>query len=407
MQERVAPLCRSAALAGSALPAASCSFTAQMFARSLLTLTDRELEFNSAETGGPGAAGRNQHRGVPAPAGPLGAHFSAFRRPFGGSCYIQNLAAETFHFVSSKGHTWLECGALAEIPWLVHAFGTRKGGTLPPKSAGRKSALGGAPLSLGSGQKGHRFLQALGAGRFPMAVLRQTHSALIYRALFNSGSAAVQYQLAGNPGPEADLPPRTCSGDALIADRAGMLLGIRVADCVPVLMVDRERRAVAAVHAGWRGALHRIVEKAVGEMCRTFSSRPRDLLAAVGPSIRKCCYEVGEEVVDAFCGAFPAGEAFFHKVAATPEELRMALRYQTLFTLQAPPGHKAENSFSKVHLDLAAAVRYQLEHAGVPASHVYVADFCTACRTDLFCSYRKEGALAGRMMAVIGMREPV
>ena len=315
------------------------------------------------------------------------------------------MAAETFHFVSSNGHTWLECRALAEIPWLVHAFGTRKGGALPPKSAGRDSALRGAPGSLGNGQEGRRFLQALGAGRFPLAVLRQTHSAIVYRASCGSGSTAIQYQLAGNPVPEVGHPPRTRSGDALIADRARMLLGIRTADCVPILMVDRERRAVAAVHAGWRGALHRIVEKAVGEMCRMFGSRPRNLLAAVGPSIRKCCYEVGEEVADAFCGAFPAGETFFHKAAATPEELRMALRYQTLFMLQAPPGHQVEDSFSKVHLDLAAAVRYQLEHAGIPAGQVYVADYCTACRTDLFYSYRREGALAGRMMAVIGIRK--
>ena len=240
-----------------------------------------------------------------------------------------------------------------------------------------------------------------------MAVLRQTHSSMVYRASCSSGGAAVQYQLAGNPVPQPEQRQRTRSGDALIADNAGMLLGIRVADCVPVLMVDREQGAVAAVHAGWRGALQRIVEKAAGEMCRMFGSRPENLLAAVGPSIRKCCYEVGEEVAEAFCGAFPAGEEFFHKVAATPEELRMALRYRTLFTLQAPPGHQAEDKFSKVHLDLPAAVRYQLEHAGVPAAQIYVADYCTACRTDVFYSFRKEGALAGRMMAVIGMRESV
>jgi purine-nucleoside/S-methyl-5'-thioadenosine phosphorylase / adenosine deaminase len=322
------------------------------------------------------------------------------------ACYIQNLAAEPFHLVLSKGQAWLECRALAEIPWLVHAFGTRKGGALPPKAAGRNSALTEAARSLGNGQEGRRFLQALGAGRFPLAVLRQTHSTVVYRAWCGPGGATVQYQLAGNPLLQPDHPPRALRGDALIADGAGMLLGIRVADCVPVLMVDREGRAVAAVHAGWRGALHRIVEKAVGEMGRMFGSRPGNLLAAVGPSIRKCCYEVGPELVDDFCGAFPAGEGFFHKAAATPEELRMALRYQTLFTLQAPPGHQMEESFSKVHLDLAAAVCYQLEHAGVPAGQIHVADYCTACRTDLFYSYRKEGALAGRMMAVIGMRPP-
>ena len=334
------------------------------------------------------------------------ARHAAARRAPGGACYSRKVAAESFKIVSSNGHDWLECTALAGIPWLVHAFGTRQGGALPPKSAAQDSASGKDSASLGNGREGRRFFHALGAARFPVAVLRQTHSTMVYRASRGPGRAAVQYHLAGNPVPQPGQSQCVHAGDALIADTAGMLLGIRVADCVPVLMVDRERRAVAAVHAGWRGALQRIAEKAAGEMCRMFGSRPQNLQAAVGPSIRKCCYEVGEEVADAFCGAFPAGEEFFHKVAATPEELRMALRYQTLFTLQAPPGHKAEDKFSKVHLDLAAAVRYQLEHAGVPARQIYVADYCTACRTDLFYSFRKEGALAGRMMAVIGMRPP-
>lgn len=401
----MAPPCRTIALASS-LPAPYCSFEVQVFAKSFFTLSDTCFEFNCARTGATGALARQQalcflHSGSARHGGAR--HLQCV---FGGACYSRNVAAEAFKIVSSNGRAWVECNALAEIPWLVHAFGTRKGGALPPKSAGRNSELAGAARSLGNGQEGHRFLQALVPGRFPLAVLRQTHSATVYRALCDSGSS-VQYQLAGNPVPDRDQRPRTRSGDALIADSAGIFLGIRVADCVPILMVDPDRRAVAAVHAGWRGALNRIVEKAAGEMCRMFGSRPRDLLAAVGPSIRSCCYEVGEELVDAFCGAFPEGEAFFHKVAATPEELRMALRYQTLFTLQAPPGHQMEDSFSKVHLDLAAAVRYQLEHAGVPGNQIHVADYCTACRTDLFFSYRKEGAMAGRMMTVIGMRPPV
>lgn len=314
------------------------------------------------------------------------------------------MAAGTFKLVSSDGCSWLECGALAEIPWLVHAFGTRKGGALGPKPNRHESESKPRAGHARDREIMRRFLQALGCGLFRAATLRQTHSAIVYCASPGQGKVPVEYQLAGNPAPEAGEPTRPLSGDALISGRANLLLGIRVADCVPILMVDRKRRAVAAVHAGWRGALARIVEKTAGEMGRMFRSRPENLMAAVGPSIRRCCYEVGPEVADAFCGAFPAGEDFFHKVAPAPEELRMALRYQTLFTLQAPPGHQTEDALSKAHLDLAAVVRYQLEHAGVPASRIFVADYCTACRTDLFYSFRKEGALAGRMMAVIGMR---
>lgn len=314
------------------------------------------------------------------------------------------LDAGTFNLVDSSGFAWLQCKAFAALPWLVHGFGTRKGGESKSAPAGQDFGLSAGCRPAETQHKHRRFLRALGAGNFPLAVLHQTHSTLIYCVSPGSGGEALEYQLAGNPSPETNDSLRPRSGDALITAHAGIALGIRVADCMPIFLVDPEKRAIAAVHAGWRGALNRIVEKAAGEMCRMFNSRPENLLAAIGPSIRKCCYEVGPEVVDAFCGSFPQGESFFHKVVATPEEARMALRYQTLFSLQAPPGHQAEDALSKVHLDLAAVARYQLEHAGIPSQQIRVADYCTACWTDLFYSYRKEGSLAGRMMAVIAIR---
>ncbi|MEJ2007569.1 MAG: polyphenol oxidase family protein, partial [Acidobacteriota bacterium] len=211
--------------------------------------------------------------------------------------------AENFNIVSPEGLAWLECAAFARIPWLVHGFGTRQGGESKSAPAGQDSAI-----SSGAGHprvvhKRRRFLQALGAGDFPLALLHQTHSTIIY-CVSQTSDGLLQYQLAGNPLPETG-DSRARSGDALMTRHADVMLGVRVADCMPILIADRERRAVAAVHAGWRGALNRIVEKAVGEMCRTFHSQPENLLAAIGPSIRACCYEVGPEVVDAFCGSFP------------------------------------------------------------------------------------------------------
>ena len=323
-------------------------------------------------------------------------------RPDLRACYIQILASETFNFVSSNGCTWLECSAFAEVPWLVHAFGARQGGESKVEPAGHDSAASAVAGHARAEHKRRRFLQALGVGDLPLAVLHQTHSTLIYCVSPGSGGA-LQYQLAGSFLPETGQPLRARSGDAMMTKYSGILLGVRVADCMPILIADREKRAIAAVHAGWRGALNRIIEKTAGEMCRMFGSRPQNLMAAIGPSIRACCYEVGPEVVDAFCGSFPSGEEFFCKVPITQEESRVALRYQTLFMLQAPPGHQPEEQ-SRVHLDLAAVARWQLEHAGIPHAQIYVADYCTACRTDLFYSYRKEGSLAGRMMAVIGLR---
>ena len=171
---------------------------------------------------------------------------------------------------------------------------------------------------------------------------------------------------------------------------------------MPILIADTRRRAVAAVHAGWRGALQRIVEKAVGEMRRTFDSDPADLVAAVGPSIRACCYEVGPEVVDAFRGRFRDTEDFFQARSADEAARVPALR-SLQFLSTRPPGHDPEDAAS-VHLDLIAVARHELETAGLRPSGIHVAPFCTACRTDLFYSFRKEGTLAGRMMAVIGIR---
>jgi hypothetical protein len=186
-----------------------------------------------------------------------------------------------------------------------------------------------------------------------------------------------------------------------LTDQAGILLSVRGADCLLVLLVDPEERVVAAVHAGWRGVLHRVIEKVVGEMRRIFGSRPEQLLAALGPSIRACCYEVGEEVVDAFQGCFQRADRFFRRVsraAGTSGEDRAPS-----FLDPQPPGQRFRAE-SAMHLDLVAAARAQLGEAGLRARHVSVADFCTACRTDLFYSQRKEGSRTGRTMAVIGIR---
>jgi len=193
-----------------------------------------------------------------------------------------------------------------------------------------------------------------------------------------------------------------CAGDALLTNEPGVLLSVRAADCMPILMVDSRLRAVAAVHAGWRGAALRIVEKSVGDMRRVFGSRTEDILAAVGPCIRACCYEVGEEVMDAFGGGSAASEGYFRE--APPDQRAQALsrKYPLLFLTAKPPGHGPQGDLA-LRLNLVAVARDQLCAAGVPAFNIEVADFCTACHTDLFYSHRKEGQ-TGRAMAVIGIR---
>jgi hypothetical protein len=245
-----------------------------------------------------------------------------------------------------------------------------------------------------------QFFEQLGGQDFALASLRQIHSSQVYQ-LTQAAGEKLDYRPCGISLPEISTLP---AGDALLTDQAGILLSVRGADCLLVVLADPEHRAVAAVHAGWRGALGRVVEKAVGEMRRIFGSRPEHLLAALGPSIRACCYEVGEEVVDAFHGCFQRADRFFQRAPGTAA---LSGKDRAPAFLDArPPGH-ALLSGSATHLDLVAVARAQLEEAGLSARHLSVAEFCTACRTDLFYSYRKEGSRTGRIMAVIGIRPKV
>jgi YfiH family protein len=303
---------------------------------------------------------------------------------------------DDFRIVSRGRATWLECASLARWPWLVHAFSTR---LLGPE----------------------RLFGQFGRDEFSLAGLRQTHSADVLR-VSRRADGALEYRSPGCPTILGSSPPvtshltRVCgpasrradkgsmpAGDALLTDQPGILPSVRAADCMPILIADTRRRAIAAVHAGWRGALQRIVEKAVGEMRRAFDSDPADLVAAIGPSIRACCYEVGPEVVDAFRGRFRASEDFFQGRTAD-EAARVRALGSLPFLSTRPPGPDPEDAPS-VHLDLIAVARHELLTAGLRPSGIHIAPFCTACRTDLFYSFRKEGSPAGRMTAVIGIRE--
>jgi YfiH family protein len=275
----------------------------------------------------------------------------------------------------------VESREMAKLGWLVHGFSTRPGG---------ESLLGGKPaLNLGFTDLDERanvaanrakFATALGTNQMPLATLRQIHSDVIHIAA----------------APVADAP----KADALATRTPGLLLGVQTADCVPILLADTRQRVVAAIHAGWRGTLARIAVKTLGKMRMEFGTRPCDVVAALGPAIGRCCYEVGPEVAQAFAAQFRAAADWFDgpfdQLAHGEEPLWLP------WLTMMPPGHVPPPP--RVQLDLRAANRWQLSDAGVPESKIAVSDLCTACRTDLLFSYRREGAKTGRMMAVIGAR---
>jgi len=139
------------------------------------------------------------------------------------------------------------------------------------------------------------------------------------------------------------------------------VIAIKTADCIPILLVDERRRAVAAVHAGWRGTVAGIAAGAVEAMRRRFGTDPRDVHAAIGPGIGKCCFEVGPEVAAEF------GER------------------------------------GRAHIDLAAANRGRLLEAGVTPERIYTSNLCTKCRAEEFHSFRRDGAAAGRLYSFAGI----
>jgi len=286
-------------------------------------------------------------------------------------------AADGWTECTARGLRILQASALVKIPWLVHGFSTRSGGV--------SELQGEKVLNLGLSEwdskenvleNRRRFQSALGADGLTLVTLRQIHSDVV--------------QLFEAP------PAEPCRGDASVTNHAGLLLAVQTADCVPIFLVDPKNRAIAAVHAGWRGTLQRIVTKAIGTMHMQFSTKPADLLAAIGPSIGGCCYEVGTEVASEFRSQFSNASEWF-------DELRTGDEPNPLQWLNMkPPGHQPPPK--NVLLDLRKANHAQLLDAGLRSQKITVSDLCTACRRDLLFSYRKEGAKAGRLMSVVGIK---
>ena len=208
--------------------------------------------------------------------------------------------------------------ALEELPWLTHGFGTRSSRDWPP-------------------------------GVAEVATLRQIHSDKVL--------------LAEHSGCHGE-------GDALITNRPGIALSIRTADCLPILIADPAKRAIAAIHAGWRGTVQGIAPKTVRAMEEQFGSRPEDLVVVVGPGIGSCCFEAGPEVAAQFSGFFP----------------------------------ERDDLTGRAKIDLVETTHRQLGRNDGAARHFAASSLCTVCHGDLFHSYRRDRDAAGRMVTVIGIK---
>jgi YfiH family protein len=239
---------------------------------------------------------------------------------------------------------------------LVHGVTTRHGGV----STGQYStlnltkAVGDRPEAVEENLQ--RVARAIGVRRGDFVSPTQRHTANVQRVD------------AGDRGSICE------SCDTLITDAPETPVLLRFADCTPILIYDPAHRSFALVHSGWRGTVQGAARTAVEALTATYGSRPADLIAGIGPSIGPCCYEVGDDVVDAALAAF--GE---------------------------PDGLLSEGPRGRTHFDLWAANRRWLEEAGV--GNIEVGGICTACRVDEFYSHRAERGRTGHFGAIMALRE--
>jgi polyphenol oxidase len=272
----------------------------------------------------------------------------------------------------NDGFAWAQAEALPSLvcsalsPLAGHVFTTR-GWT-----------IGSAASAVQSGEGWAEVARAVGVEASDLVRVRQVHAAAVVTV---------------RPGDVFD-PNRLCEADIIVSDDSDRAIAIQTADCVPLLIADRRTGVVAAAHAGWRGLAARVPEAAVRALVATFGSRPADLVAAVGPSISWCCYEVGPDVRDAFASNGFAATAIDQWFAARP---RASAANPPMPGLRAPTaGHS--------YFDGWGAAVYQLEASGVPRGQVGVAALCSASHPEWLCSYRRDGKAAGRMAAAIRPR---
>jgi YfiH family protein len=259
----------------------------------------------------------------------------------------------SFVLQNSQEIQYYTCQAFESLPWLRHGFSTRHGGVSGTLNLQEASWDSTDRVQ----QNRRRFLAALQMDASSLFTMHQTHSNRVH----------VIKNLEDSKN--------WLEGDAFITRVENAALAIKTADCLPVLIADPIHVAVGAVHSGWRGTLLRILPNTIQAMQQTFGSDPAELLIAVGPGIRACCFEVGAEVVQLFKESYPES-AFAQPILERPE---------------------------KYLIDLVKILQIQMDAVGILPQNRHDLGICTCCNTQDFFSYRAEGFASGRMMAIIGI----
>ncbi len=257
-----------------------------------------------------------------------------------------------------------------QVPFIRHAFSTREGGVSTSEFESMNLGFGRGDRDENVRENFRLFCDAAGIGMDGLVFGAQTHSANVRRV----------YALDRGCGIRRPVPWDNVDG--LMTDDPGVFLATFYADCVPLFFVDPIRRAVALSHAGWKGTAANIAAATLRAMTAEFGSDPADILAAIGPSIGKCCFEIGAEVAEVLLGL---GDGLSGG-CVTPAEVRT-------------DGAAGRKYFA----DLRGINRRMLEAGGVRPCHIETADLCTSCNSGWLFSHRASKGRRGSLCAVLGM----
>ena len=273
--------------------------------------------------------------------------------------------SKNMEFHIAGGPAFLTFPAFSAFPFVRHAFSTRIGGASQGEFASMNLAFGRGDSDENVRENYRRFCRAVGFEAESLVSSAQDHHTRIRRV----GKA--------QRGVGIWKPNDQQSVDGLITDEPGVTLVTHYADCVPVFLLDPRRKAIGLAHAGWRGTAAKIAAAAAAAMTREFGCRSQDMLAAIGPSIGPCCFEVDAPVRDEF---------------AALTELR-------------PAEFIRDDGNGKYYIDLWEANRRILVQAGVPQASITVAGICTKCNADILFSHRATGGKRGGLSAFLELTE--
>ena len=270
----------------------------------------------------------------------------------------------SFTLNTAQGTSFLSCDQLEQAGGIVHGFSTRLGGVSHGVCAGLNLGYNRGDDPDCVRENFRQFCAAIGADYSGLIKTRQVHR------------DHVQPVTAADRGMDL-IAPTPWESDGLITDVPGLCLTVFSADCVPVLLYDPVRRCIAAVHSGWRGTALSIAARAVEKMTADYGCDPGHILAAIGPSISKCCFETHADV---------------------PEEMTAMLGAAATPFIEALPG-------GKFRVDLKGIIQNTLLCAGLDPAHIHCSDHCTTCRPDLYWSHRLLGNQRGSMAAMIQLTD--